>query len=170
MPESTEFFGLTYPCNTDPINPAAFGVLASQIDGALTVLQTNEDFATGRYASVANGGAQAAIAPTVETALTNPGAIYTVLADGIYQASMVFQISGTTTLDSLRLRVRRNVTPLFGRSINNNGGGTSHPWCNLTGLVSAVAGDTINATVLWFGTGTATVDLLVQIRQVVRVL
>lgn len=169
MPANTPIYGFTYPCNGDLVDAADFALLANQINTRLTSIQTEQNFATGRYASVANAGPQAAIAPTVETALTNVGAIYTVLADGIYQVSASWQISGTTTLDSYRLRVRRNVTPLFGLSTNNNGGGTSHPWQNQTGLVSAVAGDTINTTVIWFGTGTATVELLFHVRQVVRI-
>lgn len=170
MPANTPIYGFTYPCNTDTVTFADFALLANQIEARLTSIRADANYATGRYVHLLNAGPQAAIAPSVETPLTNVGTVYNVPAEGIYHVSYIGDISGTTTLDSYRIRIRRTATPLFGLSANNNGGSTAfHPQIDVSGLLYANVGDTINSTVIWFGTGTATVTLSVHIRQVVRI-
>lgn len=168
MPGTTPIYGFTYPCNGDPINVSSFQTLANQIDTQLQSVQLDENYALGRYVHVASVANQAGIAPGVETPLTNAGAVYTVLAAGLYVVSVGFFLINTTTLDSTRVRVRRNVTPVFGNTLNNNANLSF--WSNTVGMVQAVAGDTINPSVFWVGTGVGTMaNLRVTVRQAVRI-
>lgn len=168
MPGTTPIYGFTYPCNGEPISVADFQTLATQIDTQLQNVQLDENFALGRYVHVTNVANQAGIAPGVETPLTNAGAVYTVLSAGLYVVSYAFFLINTTTLDSTRLRIRRNAAVVFGSTLNNNANNSF--WSNTVGMVQAVPGDTINPTVFWVGTGVGTMaNQRITIRQAVRI-
>lgn len=168
MPANTPIYGFTYPCNGDPISVAVFQALANQIDTRLQSVQLDENYALGRHVHIASIANQAGIAPGVETPLTNAGAVYTVVDAGIYVVSFGFFLINTTTLDSTRVRIRRNATPNFGVTLNNNANNSYNTNC--VGVIQAVPGDTINPTVLWVGTGVGTMaNQRLRIRQAVRI-
>lgn len=174
MPENTPIYGFTYPCPGDPINATTFATLANQIDAQLLVLQDDEEWALGRYSvSQTMSPNQAGLVQGVETALSNANSTYVIPADGVYIANAATQGIATTSVDSMRLRLRLNGVPIPGRSYNN----AASPFPDSTQVFDipsnpfvAVTGDTISAAVLWFGVGTLTAFLRLDVRMIVRIL
>lgn len=174
MPENTPIYGFTYPCPGDTIDAAAFATLANQVDTQLLALQDDEEWSLGRYSvSQVMTPNQAGLAQGVETVLVNALSTYVIPADGVYIANALFLVAATTSLDSARGRLRLNGNPIPGRTYNN----ASSPFSNQTQAFSipgnpfvAVTGDTISAAVLWFGVGTATAILRLDVRMIVRIL
>lgn len=173
MPANTPIFGFTYPCPGDVVNASSFATLANQIDTRLLSIQTDENFAVGRYRfSSFVLTAIVGVAPTVETPIILAGTNYVVPADGLYVVRVSWQ-AAATTITSMRMRVRVNAVAQFGKTFNNDlqVPNSSILPTNMTGLVPAVAGDSINTSVIFFGTGTMTVDSYeIDVRQVVRTL
>lgn len=165
---NTPIYGFTYPCETDAIDPAAFATLATQIDAKLLELQAEVDQAVGRYSSIQSMVPnQAAIAASVDTALTNAGSTYTIPVNGIYIADASFTLSATT-ITSMRLMVRLNAVEKYGRTYP----GPTSPATLGPGDVPGVplicaAGDTISCSMLFTGTGTGTASLRLNIRMIV---
>lgn len=174
MPESTPIYGFTYPCPSDTVDAADFATLANQIDARLLLMQDDEQWALGRYSVQQQMSPnQAGLAQGVETALVNAGSTYVIPADGVYIATGFCQVTATTSVDSARLRLRRNGVSIPGRTYNN----ANAPFATNTFTFDvpsnpfvAVTGDTLSAAVLWFGVGTATVFFLLHVRMIVRML
>lgn len=174
MPESTPIYGFTYPCPGDTVDAASFSTLANQIDARFLSMQTDENWALGRYSvDQVMSPNQAGLVQGVETVLVNAGSTYVIPADGVYIANAVFQVTATTSVSSARLRLRLNAVAIPGRTYNN----ANAPFATNTFSATipanpfvAVAGDTISAAVLWFGVGTVTAVLRLQVRMIVRIL
>lgn len=174
MPENTPIYGFTYPCPGDTINATSFSTLANQIDARFLSMQDDEEWALGRYSvDQQMTPNQAGLAQGVETVLVNAGSTYVIPADGVYIANAVTQVTATTSVSSARLRLRLNGNAIPGRTYNN----ANAPFVTNTFSFTipsnpfvAATGDTISAAVLWFGVGTATVFLLLQVRMIVRIL
>lgn len=171
MPANTPIYGFTYPCSNDPISATDFQTLADQIDATLSAIQLDENYALGRYSSITTAANQAGIASGVETALTNAGSSYVVLADGVYWVNARAGISiSAGDLSSARVRVRLNGVTQFGKTANEDATNSILDQINPMGMLSAVAGDTISMAILYFGTGPGTaVTQQMQVRQVVRI-
>ena len=170
MPGVTPIYGFPYPCVDEPVNFTNFTALGNAIDTKLSEVQADVNYAVGRYNISQNGGSQAGIAVGVETTLTNPNAQYVVPAAGIYLVMIDVNITAVTTITGSRLRVRLNGTPIFGRTQNHEGGlGVNMGYQVPSGLIIAAAGDTISCAFLYQGTGTATVQIYISARQVIRI-
>lgn len=174
MPANTPIYGFTYPCPDDTVDAADFATLANEIDAQLLSMQDDEDWSLGRYSvQQTMSPNQAGLAQGVETVLVNAGSTYVIPADGVYIANAFTQVTATTSVDSARLRLRRNGVAIPGRTYNN----ANAPFATNTFTFSipsnpfvCAAGDTISAAVLWFGVGTATVFFVLDVRMIVRIL
>lgn len=170
MPANTPIYGFTYPCPGDVVDATAFSTLATQIDTKLASVQLDNNYAIGRYVVSDNILDQAGVVSAVETPLTNPGAAYVVPADGIYTVTARFRVTATT-VNMVRLRVRRAGVAVFGRTLNSDAALATSQMCIVTGAVLMVAGGTIDMSVLFVGTGAGTVQSTrFSVRQVVRIL
>lgn len=171
MPANTPIYGFTYPCLGEPVNAASFSTLANQIDTKMASLAVDENWALGRYSVWQVPAAQAGIASGVDTVLVNPGASYVIPADGVYIATAEYQGLATTNIDSIRLRLRLNGVAVPGQTLNNDPAAISTQDVSLPGIpFVCVAGDTISATVLFFGVGTLTIFFELTVRMLVRTL
>lgn len=169
MPENTPIYGFTYPCNTDPITFTDFSTLANQIDAQAASVQLDNLYATGRYSSRTSAALQV-VPAGVETALVNAGSTYVVPADGVYWVAADVRITGATNILSARTRVRRNGTPMFGRTVNLVTAAVQAQESTAVGAFTAVTGDTISLAMLYFGVGPANVFVSrLSIRMLVRV-
>lgn len=174
MPENTPIYGFTYPCPGDPVDATSFATLANQIDTQLLALQDDEEWSLGRYSiQQTMTPNQAGLVSGVETALVNAGSTYVIPADGVYIASAATQGFAATSIDSMRIRLRLNGAAIPGRSYNNAGA----PFIDQTQVFDipgvpfvAATGDTISAAVLWFGVGTMSVFMRLDVRMIVRIL
>lgn len=174
MPENTPIYGFTYPCPGDTVDATDFATLANQIDARLLSMRDDEEWALGRYSvQQTMTPNQGGLVQGVETALVNAGSTYVIPADGVYIANATTQVTSTTSVDSARLRLRRNGVSIPGRTYNN----ANAPFATNTfdfdipsNPFVAVAGDTISAAVLWFGVGTGTATLRLDVRMIVRIL
>lgn len=170
MPGVTPIYGFPYPCVDEAVSFADFELLGDAIDAKLLEVQADADYAVGRYNISRNGGSQAGIVVAVETVLANANAQYVVPVAGIYLTMIDVLITSVTTITSSRLRVRLNGTPIYGRTVNWEGGTLSaNPWQVPSGLIIAAAGDTISCAFTYQGTGTATVQIYISSRLVVRI-
>lgn len=169
MPDTTPIYGFPYPCVNEPVDATDFEALGDAIDAKLLEVQADADYAVGRYNISQSAGAQAGIVVAVETALTNPLAQYVVPVAGIYLTMVDVNINAVTTITSSRLRVRLNGAPVYGRTMNWEGGLAQNWWQVPSGFIVAAAGDTISCAFLYQGTGTATVQIYLHSRLVVRI-
>jgi hypothetical protein len=169
MPGTTPIYGFPYPCLDEVVDFTDFTALGNAIDSKLLEVQADADYAVGRYNISQFGGSQAGIAAGVETTLTNAAAQYVVPVAGIYLTVVDVNITAVTTITSCRLRVRLNGTPVYGRSVNWEGGLALNWWQVPSGAIVAAAGDTISCAFLYAGTGTATVQMYLSSRLVVRI-
>lgn len=170
MPGTTPIYSFPYPCVDEPVNFADFATLGNAIDTKLLEVQADADYAVGRYNISQSGGTQAGIAAGVETVLSNAAAQYVVPVAGVYLTMIDGFIDAVTTITSSRLRVRLNATPIYGRTVNWEGGfATGLQWQVPSMPVVAAAGDTISCTFLYQGTGTATVSIYINSRMLVRI-
>ena len=169
MPDTTPIYGFPYPCVNEVVDAGDFTALGNAIDAKLLEVQADADYAVGRYNISQYGGSQAGIVVAVETALTNPTAQYVVPVAGIYLTMIDVDITAVTTITSSRLRVRLNGTPVYGRTMNWEGGLALNWWQVPSGFIVAAAGDTISCSFLYQGTGTATVQMYIHSRLVVRI-
>lgn len=170
MPDTTPIYSFPYPCVDEPVNFTDFETLGDAIDAKLLEVQADADYAVGRYNVSQAAASQAGIAVNVETALTNLNAQYVVPVAGIYLTAVDVLIDTVTTITSSRLRVRLNGTPVYGRTVNWEGGlATGLLWQIPSAPIVAAAGDTISCAFLYQGTGTAAVSIWVNSRLVVRI-
>lgn len=170
MPDATPIYGFPYPCVDESVNAADFAALGNAIDSKLLEVQADADHAVGRYNISQFGGSQAGIAVGVETVLTNAAAQYVVPEAGVYLAMIDVQITAATTITSSRLRVRINGVSQYGRTFNHETGVAGRFWQVPSGpLIATAAGDTISCTFLYQGSGTATVQIYLSVRQAVRI-
>lgn len=165
---NTPIYGFTYLCEADPVDPAAFALLASQIDAKLLEISADADYATGRYNSIQSMFPNQAVVNGVETPLTNAGSTYTVPVDGIYIAEAEVLLSATTVSD-LRLRVTLNTVAQYGRTIENRiATAVAGPMVVPGAPLVCAAGDVIGCTVVFGGTGAGTCILRFNIRMILR--
>jgi hypothetical protein len=171
MPGATPIYAFPYPCADEPVTATDFTLLGNAIDSKLLEVSADADYAVGRYNISRDGGSQAGIVVAVETALTNPNAQYVVPVAGVYLTMIDVYIAAVTTITSSRLRVRLNGVAQYGRTMNWETGGfaTGLLWQVPSGPVVAAAGDTISCAFLYQGTGTATVQIYISSRLVVRI-
>lgn len=170
MPDTTPIYSFPYPCVDEAVNFTDFETLGDAIDAKLLEVQADADYAIGRYNISQAGGSQAGIVVNVETALTNAAAQYVVPVAGVYLTFIDVFIDAVTTITSSRLRVRLNGTPVYGRTMNWEGGfATGLFWQIPSAPIVAAAGDTISCAFLYQGTGTATVSIWISSRLVVRI-
>jgi hypothetical protein len=169
MPGATPIYGFSYPCEDEPVTATDFTLLGNAIDAKLLEVQADADYAVGRYNISRDGGSQAGIVVAVETALTNPNAQYVVPVAGVYLTMIDVIILAATTITSSRLRVRLNGTPVYGRTVNWENGFSTSGWQVPSGPIVAAAGDTISCAFIYQGTGTATVQIYISSRLVVRI-
>lgn len=168
MPRNTPIYGFTYPCEDEGINASAFSTLANQIDTKLNDVKADADLAVGRYNSIqAMSPDQGGIASGVMTQLTNAGAAFTAPAAGVYVGTYAV-FATATTIDYMRLDVFQNVVTFrYGRSYNAPGGADQMIVPGATVIMAA--GDTLNPFFSFVGTGTATVQLRLDVRMIVRI-
>lgn len=170
MPGTTPIYGFPYPCVNEAVDFTDFTALGNAIDAKLLEVQADANHAIGRYNSTQFAGAQAGIAVNVDTVLTNPGAQYVVPEAGVYLAMVDVNVTAATTINSARLRVRLNGVSQYGRTFNYEVGVLGKFWQVPSGpLVATAAGDTISCTFLYQGSGTATVQIYLSVRQAVRI-
>lgn len=170
MPETTPIYSFPYPCPGETINATTFAALANAIDTKLADVELDRDLALNRYNTLADMfPAQGGIVAGVETPLVNSGSSYVIPAAGIYIAAVEQNSAVATTINWSRTRIRRNGVAVAGKTANWE---VSVP--NILGydvggvaLVCAV-GDTIDVTFLFAGTGTATVNIRLDVRMIVR--
>lgn len=168
MPGATPIYAFTYPCVNEAVDWNDFLTLGNQIDAKLLEVQADADYAVGRYNIAQNGGSQAGIAAAVETALTNPTAQYVVPVAGVYLTYVDVNITAVTTISSSRLRVRLNGTPVYSRTTNHEDA-LFFPYHVPPAPIVAAAGDTISCAFTYLGTGTATVQIYIASRLIVRI-
>lgn len=170
MPGITPIYSFPYPCVNETVDFTDFTALGNAIDSKLLAVQADANHAVGRYNVSQFAGAQAGIAVGVDTVLTNAGAQYVVPEAGLYLAMVDVRITAATTITSSRLRVRINGVAQFGRTFNHETGLPDWFWQVPTGpLIATAAGDTISCTFLYQGTGTATVQIYLSVRQAIRI-
>lgn len=169
MPENTPVFGFTYPCPGDPVDAASFATLANQIDAQLQVMQGDEDWALGLYsAQQIMSPSQSGIVAGVDTTLSNAGSTYVLPASGVWIFNIENVVTGFTTLDSFRLRLRQAGTELPGRTYNNETAYTVPGPMPVTTMIHGQGGELIDVRFTFWGTGTATTSLKLEARMVVR--
>lgn len=171
MPDTTPIYGFPYPCVDELVDVSDFEALGDAIDAKLLEVQADANHAIGRYNVSQSGGSQAGIAVGVETVLTNPTAQYVVPESGVYLVMIDVLTTAATTITAARLRVRLNGVAQFGRTYNHEVAGIAPalPWQVASGVIIAAAGDTISCAYLYQGSGTATVQIYISVRQVIRI-
>lgn len=170
MPGTTPIYAFPYPCVSEAVDSADFAALGNAIDAKLLEVQGDANHAIGRYNVSQFAGSQAGIAVNVETVLTNVGSQYVVPEAGIYLAMADVNVTAATTINSARLRIRINGVSQYGRTFNYETGVLGKSWQVPSGpLIATAAGDTISCTFLYQGSGTATVQLFLSVRQAVRI-
>lgn len=169
MPGATPIYGFPYPCVNETVDFTDFSALGNAIDTKLTEVRADANHAVGRYNVSQFGGSQAGIAAGVDTVLTNATAQYVIPEAGLYLAMVDVLITAATTITSSRLRVRLNGVAQFGRTFNHETGLPGWFWQVPSGPLVAAAGDTVSCTFLYAGTGTATVQIYLSVRQAVRI-
>jgi hypothetical protein len=166
MPKSTDVYGFTYPCPGETIDPAAFQTLAGQIDTKLADVNTDWTTALNRRNYDLFSAQQSGIASGVDTVITAADSQYTIPVAGIWLFSIQATHFGWATINVARLRVRQNGTLRFSQTQNceNNSQQLPHP----KGPMVAAAGDVMSTAFFFTGTGTATVQLQISAKLLVR--
>lgn len=179
MPGATPVFGLPYPLESEPIDPAAFQNLADAVDA---LMDSHEAVVADQldrpFCSLSIPGGQS-ITVNVETSATwteiidsdnffNPGTptdiVYPI--DGIYQVvESNMTLSSFATLTSFRVHYWSNGASLFGERKNETNSSSAPPTSTI-GLIRALAGEVLTVRILWTGTGgpAALFNGLLQVR------
>jgi hypothetical protein len=169
MPDSTPIYGFTFPCPDETVSPAAFALLANQIDAALTLVNADAFLAANRFNVDLSASGFQVIAVNVETALTSVAATYTLPMSGVYIVHAVFtdDPGAGPTVTFFRGRVFQNGVFRFGfgQSTDNN---TVHAMQPIGPIVGA-AGDVITLRAFFNGAGTLGVNGRLDAKMIVRI-
>lgn len=172
MPETTPIYNFPYPCPADPVTAVDFAALANAIDAQMLVVEADESYALNRYNVQQFGSAQAGIAIGVDTPIASVGSTYIAPVDGFYLANIYVDAFSTLTMTSCRLRPRVATVAQPGAT---DYVGTVFGLASANFVLSAIplimtAGQTLDTTFIFFGTGTATVSLFdLEVRLVARI-
>lgn len=166
MTANTPIYGFTYPCPGEVVDPAAFALLAGQIDTKLNDVNNDWLLDLTRYnTDISMVGVQT-ITNGVDTVLTSPQ--YTFPISGVWVVSaQVFKQSSPVTLNMMRARLRINATARFGMTTNTEGGTAPPPDPSVP--MVAVAGDVASITFLYNGSGTMDVNANLQAKLLCRI-
>lgn len=166
MPGQTPIYGLLYPCSDEPITPAAFQILANQIDAKLLELQGDYTLMLNRYNYDIESVGPQNIAAGADTVLTGAGLTYTIPMSGVYVVRARSGGIPSGAFSMMRVRVRQNGVVRFGQTSNTEGNTLVTPVA--IGPIVAVAGDVITAQFLYAGAGTVNVFSGIDVKMLVR--
>ena len=166
MTANTPIYGFTYPCPGEVVDPAAFALLAGQIDTKLNDVNNDWILDLNRYNVDISSSANQTITNGVDTVLTTPQ--YTFPISGVWIVSaQVFNQSTPVTLNSMRARLRINATARFGMTTNPEAFAIGYP--QPTVPMVAVAGDVASITFFYNGSGTMDVNANLQAKLLCRI-
>lgn len=176
----TTSLGIEFPCETDVVDPSDFAAYALSVESALSATFAQAVPLLRRdYVSTFAQAPAAAVNVTVTASWTTPPAInnpngmfnpasptlFTLQSSGSYLVTLkVASLQSITTGTSLRGAVLLNgVEQIWAKWPSD--GTAQLPLFTISGhLVSATAGQTVTATMLWTGTGGPdTVNYLIRI-------
>jgi hypothetical protein len=169
MPASTPVYGFTYPCPGETVTPAAFALLAGQIDTKLADVDLDRVAALNRRNRDSGGGPTQTIGAGAETVLTMPSSTYTIPAgeSGVWYVTVTLTpLSTPATSNMLRIRIMQNAVKRTAYTFNPEP--NSPQSFSASAPILGIAGDVITTSFIYNGTGTIDVQATMSIKKFVR--
>jgi hypothetical protein len=167
MPESTPIYGFTSPCPDETISPAAFSILANQIDTKLVDVNNDLTYALNRYNVTLPAVGTQTITANTDTVLTLASSTYTFPVAGIWIVRVQVNPSTFPTVTMMWARIRQNAVNKFGFQ-HNTAGNVTNPVIPVGPMVAA-AGDVVTTFFRYNGAGTMDVNVELRAKLIVRI-
>lgn len=166
MPGTTPNFGIRYPCAGETIDPTVFQNFATDVEAALTTVNTSAALAVARPHAAqrtATTGTSCAAGATTSmaftsvdyaTGITTTATGFTPTTTGVYMIDAQFSgFTTVTTVTSWAGQIQLNAVTKYRRKMALSTVPATAGFINISGALSCTAGDAIVVQWAWTGTG-----------------